>query len=118
MAKVQAFYCNIIFLSFSCNCYTTGLKDLAWLAELSRCLKTNILLIISVKYVEEIVVAASHYAAEREINSKKSVVGPLHIINKKSIASFLCMYTFSCHHYLISYYDSHQTMEWAQKILQ
>lgn len=61
MAKVQAFYCNIIFLSFSCNCYTARLEDLAWLAELSRCLKTDILLIISVKYVKEIIVGPSHY---------------------------------------------------------
>ena len=66
MAKVQAFYCNIIFLSLSCHCYTARLEDLAWLTELSRCLKTNILLIISVKYVKEIVVGASHYRPERD----------------------------------------------------
>lgn len=122
MAKVQAFYCNVIFLSLSCNRYTARLEDLAWLTKLSRCLKTNILLIISVKYVKEIVVGASHYRPEREIHSKKpavrwsttnykqkfipmwsfSILKHMSILSQVlSIACFLCMYTFTCHHYLI-----------------
>lgn len=123
MAKVQAFYCNIIFLSFPCNCYTTRLEDLTWLAELSRCLKTNILFITSVKYVKEIVVGASHYGPEREIqrnqlldhtNYKQAQIHHMSI----SIVCFLCMYTFSGHHYFISYYENHRIMEWANMYLQ
>lgn len=36
MTKVQTFYCDIIFLSFPCNSYTTRLKDLPGFAELWR----------------------------------------------------------------------------------
>lgn len=100
MAKVQAFYCNIVFLSFPCNCYTTRLEDLTWLAELSRCLKTNILFITSVKYVKEIVVGASHYGPEREI---KEISYNLNHTNYKQALSILsqyqlcvfCVYTLS-----------------------
>ena len=73
MTKVQAFYCNIILLSLSCNCYPARLEDLPWLAELSRSLQTNILFIISVKDVKEIVVGTSHYGPEREISSRHEV---------------------------------------------
>lgn len=121
MTKVQAFYCNIIFLSFSCNCYTARLEDLPWLAKLSRGLKTNILLIISVKDVKEIVVGASHYGPERGINSRNQLLdGPIMNYKQKFILmsnfsilkhidpSYLTVnyvfsvYThFSCHHYFL-----------------
>lgn len=66
MTKVQAFYSNIILLSLSCNCHAARLEDLPWFAELSRSLQTNILFIISIKYVKEVVVGASHYGSEKK----------------------------------------------------
>lgn len=117
MAKVQAFYCNIVFLSFPCNCYTTRLEDLTWLAELSRCLKTNILFITSVKYMKEIVVGASHYGPEREIQINQ-LLEHTNYKQAQSIMCFLCMFTFSGHHYFISYYENHRIMEWANMYLQ